>query len=891
MVVEALWSCLKAIVIIVANLNLAWEIHRKVDLAKPFRVIWSCLTFGDAPWTVYPPLPYENLPTPSSIRLIRLQPLERGQSNSAEVWFDMRTFDLDDDPGDEEEKVAQINMMGRIYQSAKIVIVWLGTANIIESTGLQILHDMTTSAVPLAFNPVAALVTKQLTLYMERARKESRMAALRVQILPVIVLWLAARSWFSRVWVVQELAFARDVVYIYGKHEIHQDTMKTVCGWLVNHDSTTVGPDHSARKLWQEILWTFAPYMMNLPATLEARKDFAAGNMWSLTQWYLASSGRTATVGRDYVYGGLSLVKPELLTIDQGLVLDEMVSATGKDATHNQPEQLIVSHAQSLLPRGLWPVLEAKAMVLEAEVFVNAAACLLTHEGLGVLLRTAVHPGDRDRFRAEELDDADPSVYDTLPSWVPTSDSWTTNNWQIPSTTNIVPFGSPDPYAASGEPTSSDQAADSTAGNVSISPDGRHLSVSAAQIDHINSSPIVRGAIFSYNDSVMGLAQYLHAAWRGPQRCSSIPATTRTVGCQVDLDDPSQAAEGFIETPACLTVATPDFPLTAQSECPFEAVAAALIAGRIGAQPVSGAAAAAWLCESIVSHVRMISARTRHNIDEQLDRASRNLEELLVGQPEEVKVKSREMLPEKVRVSQRRQQEEADRAATTLASLRSKYTHLPWPRDKDISVWKEDLRLDGALARMEEATLLQEGAPGIGPLRRQYYHLWNHAFRPLRRARIKSEVDITFKRMVSEPCLAFEEQATKMLQRRSIFTTAAGRIVLGPDWLPPGATVMLLRGASTPFVLAREEDHLAARSKQLGERLKLDTACCKHHEKDSFAKLQRFSRLAGIEQRLQRMKDGTAPKDRWILVGDAYMSGAMRGELAAEASFEKVDIA
>jgi len=80
--------------------DLAFDIliDNQYGVRKLIRTIWSLLTFGDAPWTVYAPFPYEPLPTTTSIRVIRLNPLARGALNSAESHLDMRVVDLEDCP-------------------------------------------------------------------------------------------------------------------------------------------------------------------------------------------------------------------------------------------------------------------------------------------------------------------------------------------------------------------------------------------------------------------------------------------------------------------------------------------------------------------------------------------------------------------------------------------------------------------------------------------------------------------------------------------------------------------------------------------------------------------------------------------------------------------------
>jgi hypothetical protein len=83
-----------------------------------------------------------------------------------------------------------------------------------------------------------------------------------------------------------------------------------------------------------------------------------------------------------------------------------------------------------LTPKGLWPYLSADYTVEDADVFVNAAACLISHTGTSELLSIA------SRVRRPTTYSADWWVapidiradVDCLPSWVPTPGSWTVSS-------------------------------------------------------------------------------------------------------------------------------------------------------------------------------------------------------------------------------------------------------------------------------------------------------------------------------------------------------------------------------------------------------------------------------------------------------------------------------
>lgn len=181
--------------------------------------------------------------------------------------------------------------------------------------------------------------------------------------------------------------------------------------------------------------------------TLEARVAFVKGSMWTLRQWLLACRGRSATDPRDLVFGGLSLIKPETLRVDQSLLLVDCAPLDTAPRTlfplrryypqlipprktTLRPSQSKISSSTtertSLLPDGLWPALKADYTVDIAEVFVNTAACLITHTGTREVLSVAARTSCPEMYLNEWwLSPSDKIAAEELPSWAPSPGSWT----------------------------------------------------------------------------------------------------------------------------------------------------------------------------------------------------------------------------------------------------------------------------------------------------------------------------------------------------------------------------------------------------------------------------------------------------------------------------------
>lgn len=102
----------------------------------------------------------------------------------------------------EKELSEQVNMMARIYQSACLVVMWLGKDNMVSE---------------------AALACKSLAMLSEHRLSDPNLGTLPREVTRnafFAVSKLYRRSWFTRVWVIQELLLAQETKFLYGKYEM-----------------------------------------------------------------------------------------------------------------------------------------------------------------------------------------------------------------------------------------------------------------------------------------------------------------------------------------------------------------------------------------------------------------------------------------------------------------------------------------------------------------------------------------------------------------------------------------------------------------------------------------------------------------------------------------------
>ncbi|KAH7031467.1 heterokaryon incompatibility protein-domain-containing protein [Microdochium trichocladiopsis] len=777
------------------------------------------------------------------------------------------------------ELTAQIQIMGRIYQSAQLVVVWLGLISWAAERGLKALQEMARADKPMPPYP------------WDRSRVsigESAADDWKLLCAASTAFHLANRSWMKRVWVVQELCLARNITYLHGKHEIGLETLLFSCEWYLD------GRGRGEAALWSD--WQkpleriLSSHMRFLPTTLKAREEFARGNKWTLLQWFQACKGRLASVGKDYVFAGLSLVQEDCLSIDQRLQIAPTLPVRGEETTDasaslNLPIE--ISHQGSLdsqgpMTRALWPALVPNYSVQDVEVFVNAAACILTHATLEDLLRVASRLRDKHQFRAAfEPQPHEPEAFSGLPSWVPALGSWTSALLAdlVPSTVNS-------PFAAC---TSSSMSRSHT--NLRtvftgprISANCKILQVDAATFDEIASVEFEIDIPPAYAE-LRKLMRFL-PRFSGSERRSGDSVE------QGKYDNNSHhSPEG-----------------SASSLSFLELVACTMVAGQIAGQQVTPAQAGTLLCESITSKVQKVIAGKQRQIAE-----DQNAQQRL-----EVEAKKRghdidylqTTLEDNTMANKWRAKRNAIDAGldavreitAELEALKSAFPDLNWPKESVLVLREQDVeraraeRSESRNKRLMElrekrpfdiksissvpGTLLERGKMSANDL----LDSWNDVAYLFTLA-----PEEAYRRVVSDECHAFEQACFEMLTWRRICLTKRGYIMLGPRWVDEGDSVLLLPNSTVPFVFARERDDLAREEARIKERLSHEDTSDDYYQTWRAVRPQLDMRLAEVQERLQQIAEHH--DDHWVLLGEAYVQGVMQGEAVAEVEFGSVTIA
>ncbi|KAH8678284.1 heterokaryon incompatibility protein-domain-containing protein [Xylariales sp. PMI_506] len=326
--------------------------------------------------------------------------VELRTTHPGDYWIDAMCINQRDN----DERKAQVEMMGRIYKAAESVTVWLGTCPAVWSSGVQHLNSSP--------NP-------DLTQQAE-GDANSKLPGEPSFLANVGAIYILTRRWFKRLWTVQEVCLAQEIVFRLGRHRISPDKLILIARWVGTLPE-------SLQPIFPIDLMT---HIKNIHLVLNSGQFFSEGGKWSLEQWLYTIKGRRVGEARDIVYGGLSLINPNSLTIDRDLQLRQILPPLPPHPglkTSNASSVWQQQHTIDNEP-ALWHSIRADYEVETPEVFLNIAACLLSQpKGLNGLLSVLALFADSSLVTDTSLDDFighDASLAKRIPSWVPNPRFW-----------------------------------------------------------------------------------------------------------------------------------------------------------------------------------------------------------------------------------------------------------------------------------------------------------------------------------------------------------------------------------------------------------------------------------------------------------------------------------
>ncbi|KAK0516001.1 hypothetical protein JMJ35_002035 [Cladonia borealis] len=226
------------------------------------------------------------------------------------IWVDAVCINQRDDP----EKAVQVRMMGSLYSQAEEVIVWLGMASDDSDRAMRQLSAWSTNETFLAANSYSELEASP------QGRIKAGIEPLYDSIYDAIAA-LYCRSWFTRLWVFQEIVMAQRCRLFCGSAEITLEQLVTV----VQMGFTKQASSKEPRAL--------APWKHK-------------GDTLTLTELMKFADEKGVTNPHDRVYGFIGLASPEArkrISIDYS---DK--SPTGWSKTYIQCAKACIQEVSSL---------------------------------------------------------------------------------------------------------------------------------------------------------------------------------------------------------------------------------------------------------------------------------------------------------------------------------------------------------------------------------------------------------------------------------------------------------------------------------------------------------------------------------------------------------------
>jgi hypothetical protein len=192
------------------------------------------------------------------------------------LWIDQLCINQDDDI----EKSEQVQLMKAIYQGAKEVIVWLGPAADESDRLFDALSLVGKKAFESKFMQLDLSVKERDPEYIDTHDRLVKRLGQELTFPTENVRSFVNRPYWTRVWIVQELSLAREVVFVCGNKRISYDHLRHALSLYGDYIRSTV-KDLKDRKSVRAIALD--------PEKLQRLKDFTSAPVFSPSRKMLAS--------------------------------------------------------------------------------------------------------------------------------------------------------------------------------------------------------------------------------------------------------------------------------------------------------------------------------------------------------------------------------------------------------------------------------------------------------------------------------------------------------------------------------------------------------------------------------------------------------------------------
>ncbi|KAH7376795.1 heterokaryon incompatibility protein-domain-containing protein [Plectosphaerella cucumerina] len=210
--------------------------------------------------------------------------------SEAYLWIDAVCIDQ----ANSDEKAAQIPLMGNIYTQATRTMVWL-------THPADITNKDASSA--------RSLLMTLNTLHLQNATTDQLRYVVSTEASIFPLQYLLSRSYFHRIWVIQEIALAKEVHLFFGSVTMDWEALAHTV--LILHDArlapSMIQSRTSSTKRDTTLAAVWATHISNMVGIVHMRRDCQGGEKTELISSLANTSSFTATAPHDNIFGLLGI--------------------------------------------------------------------------------------------------------------------------------------------------------------------------------------------------------------------------------------------------------------------------------------------------------------------------------------------------------------------------------------------------------------------------------------------------------------------------------------------------------------------------------------------------------------------------------------------------------
>jgi hypothetical protein len=245
-----------------------------------------------------------------------LEALATRFSETAFIWVDAICINQTDI----DEKISQVGMMSTIFRNAKLIIAWLGPEEENSNDVIAILQEVVEkigSPINTSVDVLSTPASHRLLNRLKEQAPDTTLLALYLGRANDFLALFTERPFWTRAWIFQELALARNVTFICGQASFDYNHIGALSVWLTSLPRTAK-PKSVSWVTWtglrstieQTFTTAMRPYYFKLRTIAKSKGDLppkgATSDFWEILQ---DTTCHLCTDSRDKVYSLLGLAK------------------------------------------------------------------------------------------------------------------------------------------------------------------------------------------------------------------------------------------------------------------------------------------------------------------------------------------------------------------------------------------------------------------------------------------------------------------------------------------------------------------------------------------------------------------------------------------------------